>query len=59
MASQLTPRAASGIEVSAASTEAETPPRRRSPALRRLKRIGWSLIPPLTFAAIVAMSAFT
>jgi NitT/TauT family transport system permease protein len=51
MASQLTSRAASDFDAPAA--EAEALPRRRSPAVRRLKRIGWNLIPPLTFVAIV------
>jgi NitT/TauT family transport system permease protein len=54
MASQLTSRAASGFDMSPASAaETEAPPRRRSPIVRRLKRIGWNLIPPLTFVAIV------
>jgi NitT/TauT family transport system permease protein len=53
MASQLTSDAASGFDISVASAEAEVAPRRRSPTIRRLKRIGWNLIPPLTFVAIV------
>lgn len=32
-------------------------PKRRSRAMRRLLRIGWSLIPPLTFVAIVGLWA--
>lgn len=53
MASQLTSREASDFDAHASSTEADALPRRRSPAVRRLKRIGWNLIPPLTFVAIV------
>jgi len=31
------------------------PSRKRSPTVRRLRRIGWNLLPPLTFVAIVVL----
>ena len=34
---------------------AETPGKRRSKGMRRLMRIGWNLLPPLTFVAIVGL----
>ncbi len=55
MALHTTSRAASDFDMPAAATETEPTPRRRSPGLRRLKRIGWNLIPPLTFVAIVGL----
>ncbi|TCR68579.1 ABC transporter permease [Bosea sp. BK604] len=54
MASQLTSPATSDFDLSNPSTDLEAMPRRRSRTVRRLKRIGWNLIPPLTFVAIVA-----
>lgn len=52
MVSQTAPQTPS----SAGSSDfAESPRRRRSPAARRLASIGWNLIPPLTFVAIVGM----
>lgn len=53
MASQLTSRATSNFDLSGASATAEKAQPRRSPGLRRLKRIAWNLIPPLTFVAII------
>ncbi len=53
MASQTTSHAASDFTVPAAA--AEGPPRRRSPGMRRLRSLGWNLIPPLTFVAIVGL----
>lgn len=52
MASQMTSRATSGFDMPASG---EGTPRRRSPAMRRLRAIGWNLIPPLTFVAIVGL----
>jgi NitT/TauT family transport system permease protein len=61
MASQLTSRAASDftapIGTGADETGAPRPVRRRSVAMRRLMRIGWNLIPPMTFVAIVGLWA--
>lgn len=51
MASQMASRATSDFTMP--ETLDDAPPR-RSPAVRRLMAIGWSLIPPLTFVAIVA-----
>jgi len=53
MASQLTSRAASDFDLSGAPATAEKAQPRRSSGLRRLKRIAWNLIPPLTFVAII------
>ncbi|HEV2556502.1 MAG TPA: ABC transporter permease [Bosea sp. (in: a-proteobacteria)] len=50
MASQMASRAASDFGGPAAT---ELAPQRRSPMMRRLRTIGWNLIPPLTFVAIV------
>ncbi len=52
MASQMASRATSDFTMPEALADA---PRRRSPAVRRLMAIGWSLIPPLTFVAIVGL----
>lgn len=52
MASQVTSRAASDFGM---ATPALAAPRRRSATERRLRTIGWNLIPPLTFVAIVAL----
>jgi NitT/TauT family transport system permease protein len=51
MASQTT-RAAPGFDV---SSSPETAARYRSSGMRRLRSIGWNLIPPLTFVAIVGL----
>lgn len=56
MASQMASRAASDFD-SALAVEAA--PRRRSPTIRRLRAIGWNLIPPLTFVAIVGLWSFS
>ena len=53
MASQLTSRAASDFDLSGAPAAAEKAQPPRSSGLRRLKRIAWNLIPPLTFVAII------
>ena len=53
MASQLTSRAASDFNLSGAPATAERAQPRRSSGLRRLKRIAWNLIPPLTFVLII------
>lgn len=52
MASQVTSRATSDFGM---ATPALAAPRRRSATERRLRAIGWNLIPPLTFVAIVAL----
>lgn len=52
MASQVTSRATSDFGM---ATPALSAPRRRSATERRLRAIGWNLIPPLTFVAIVAL----
>ena len=40
---------------SSGSDESLRPARKRSPTMRRLRRIGWNLLPPLTFVAIVVL----
>ncbi|MCO5090349.1 ABC transporter permease [Bosea sp. (in: a-proteobacteria)] len=55
MASQLTSQAAPNFAVSGSQEDTWEAPLRRSPTVRRLKRVGWNLIPPLTFVAIVAL----
>lgn len=63
MASQATSQAASDFNARmpyAPSESNQTPPvtvRRRSRTMRRLLNIGWNLIPPLTFVAIVGLWA--
>ncbi|MDP3411497.1 ABC transporter permease [Bosea sp. (in: a-proteobacteria)] len=52
MASQMASRATSDFTMPETLDDA---PRRRSPATRRLLAVGWNLIPPLTFVAIVGL----
>ena len=58
MASRLTSPAASVSAFGEPAGDAPAP-RRRSPTMRRMLRIGWSLIPPLTFVAIVGLWALS
>ena len=48
-------RATNGQRSSVADTPAEVPKRKRSKTERAIRRIGWNLLPPLTFVGIVAL----
>ena len=48
-------RSAGSWQRSAASAAQTTPRAGRSPAMRRLRRIGWNLLPPVTFVAMVLL----
>lgn len=48
-------RSAGSWQRSAASAAPTTPRAGRSPAMRRLRRIGWNLLPPVTFVAMVLL----
>ena len=48
-------RSAGSWQRSAASAAPITPRAGRSPAMRRLRRIGWNLLPPVTFVAMVLL----
>lgn len=46
---------ASRLQESSGDAAAETPKRKRSKVERAIRRIGWNLLPPLTFVAMVAL----
>src|SRR5712671_904057 len=48
-------RATNGQRSSVADMPAEAPKRKRSKTERAIRRIGWNLLPPLTFVGIVAL----
>jgi NitT/TauT family transport system permease protein len=48
-------RAMNGQRSAAAATPAEVPKRKRSKTERVIRRVGWNLLPPLTFVGIVAL----
>lgn len=43
------------LTLGSAEAPEETPKKKRSKAVRAMRRIGWNLLPPLTFVAIVAL----
>ncbi len=48
-------RPASLLTLGSAEAPEETPRKKRSKAVRTMRRIGWNLLPPLTFVAIVGV----
>ena len=48
-------RATNGQRPAASAAPAEGPKRKRSKTERAIRRIGWNLLPPLTFVAMVAL----